>query len=201
MTTELAKPHHHGDLRRALVNAGMRLLAEGGLPALTLRACAARAGVSHAAPAHHFAGLPGLLAAIATEGYRLFTKAMLDERAKAADNPRARLEAICKGYLNFAAAHPALFNLMFGPTPMPEDNAEVGQVADAAYDVLVAGCAPFVPDGQEPIVTEMTIWSLVHGFALLLMYRNRGLYSQDSHGFDITDLLRPFFQSTPIGVT
>ncbi len=59
------KPHHHGNLREALIVAGIEILKEGGLPALTLRACAARAGVSHAAPAHHFDGLPGLVTAIA----------------------------------------------------------------------------------------------------------------------------------------
>ena len=60
-------------LRVALVDAGLALLAIEGLAGLTLRACAARAGVSHAAPAHHFAGLPGLLTAIAARGFGIFT--------------------------------------------------------------------------------------------------------------------------------
>ena len=59
------KQHHHGNLREALITAGVGLLNEGGLSALTLRKCAARAGVSHAAPAYHFKGLNGLLTAIA----------------------------------------------------------------------------------------------------------------------------------------
>ena len=74
---ETSRPHHHGDLRRALIDAGLALLTEGGTSALTLRGCAARAGVSHAAPAHHFDGLDGLRVAIAEEGFDRFRRRML----------------------------------------------------------------------------------------------------------------------------
>ena len=78
MQHEPPKPHHHGNLRNALIEAGIDLLKEGGLPNLTLRKCAALAGVSHAAPAHHFDGLDGLRQAIASEGFSRFRQAMLD---------------------------------------------------------------------------------------------------------------------------
>ncbi|HEU0222356.1 MAG TPA: TetR/AcrR family transcriptional regulator, partial [Paracoccaceae bacterium] len=75
--------YHHGDLRRALVEAGLAILEEAGLEALTLRACAARVGVSHAAPRNHFAGLGGLLAAIKAEGFRRHEAAMRAGMAEA----------------------------------------------------------------------------------------------------------------------
>ena len=105
--------HHHGNLRAALIEAGIALLAREGASGLTLRKCAALVGVSHAAPAHHFAGLPGLLDAIAAKGFAMFSDAMEGEAQRGPDEPRARLEAICLGYLEFARAQPALFDLMF----------------------------------------------------------------------------------------
>ena len=69
---------HHGNLKESLVLAGMQLLEDEGLEALTLRRCAVLAGVSHAAPAHHFDGLKGLKTAIATRGYAIFEQMMKD---------------------------------------------------------------------------------------------------------------------------
>ena len=71
-----ARRYHHGELREALVAAGRKLLEEKGLRGFTLRECARRAQVSHAAPAHHFASLDDLLAEIATRGYHELTAAM-----------------------------------------------------------------------------------------------------------------------------
>ena len=73
---EIPRPHHHGNLRSALIDSGLALLANEGLAGLTLRRAAAAAGVSHAAPAHHFDGLPGLLTAIAARAFQLFADQM-----------------------------------------------------------------------------------------------------------------------------
>ena len=73
------KPYHHGELREALVAAGRKLLEEKGLRGFTLRECARRAQVSHAAPAHHFASIDDLLAEIATRGYHDLAAAMTAE--------------------------------------------------------------------------------------------------------------------------
>ena len=79
------RPHHHGNLREALIIAGLELMEEGGPDALTLRKCAKRAGVSHAAPAHHFNGLTGLKAAIVARGHRLFSDFIRKAGAEASD--------------------------------------------------------------------------------------------------------------------
>ncbi|WP_137150954.1 TetR/AcrR family transcriptional regulator [Devosia sp. FKR38] len=164
--------HSHPNLREALIDAGLTLLASEGTSGLTLRKCAALAGVSHAAPAHHFAGLPGLLTAIATRGFRIFAQTMLEDAAAAPDTPRARLYAICTGYYRFAFEHPALFDLMFRQMcaePVTLDDAELMQASDAAYGVLAQACAPFVQDGQAAQTTQFQVWSLIHGYACLAL--------------------------------
>lgn len=163
------KPHHHGDLRSALIQAGISLLSEGGKDSLTLRKCAARAGVSHAAPAHHFDGLGGLRAAIAKEGFRLFRLSML---AACDDNNPSdldRLKGICSGYLNFAIQNPALFELIFSAAPLGNFEADLQQGTPFAYEVLRNACAPFVPSGQDPMIVETQVWSLIHGYTHLYM--------------------------------
>lgn len=165
--------HHHGQLREALILAGLELMQSGGPDALTLRKCAALAGVSHAAPAHHFHGLISLKAAIVARGYRIFTQTMRDARDKAADEPRARLDAVCAGYIAFSRAHPALFKFMFRRHEYAPGDidavtmAELDRESTAAYLVLRAACAPFAhPDGDN-VNTETLVWSLVHGYAML----------------------------------
>lgn len=170
-----------GDLRNALIDAGIALLDSGGPDALTLRGCAAGAGVSHAAPAHHFNGLPGLRAAIAGRGYALFTACMIEHRRRAPPRPDARLLAICEGYLRFSREHPALFALMFNTDVDLAADPAAQEQAGAAYRVLVEGCAPFAGDGRDAATTEVMVWSLVHGFACLRNAgRRRGTAGGDS---------------------
>ncbi|MGR3723976.1 TetR/AcrR family transcriptional regulator [Abyssibius alkaniclasticus] len=161
------KPHHHGNLRAALIQAGIAIIEAEGLGALTLRKVAARAGVSHAAPAHHFAGLAGLNIALATQGWQLFTAEMEAHRQMAAPEPRAQLVAICEGYLAFADKHPGLFTLIFNTNLGPYCDEGLNAASDAAYHVLQAACAPFAPVSPRPGSTEAMIWALVHGLACL----------------------------------
>jgi AcrR family transcriptional regulator len=164
-------PHHHGNLRAALIEAGIELLSEGGREALTLRGCAARAGVSHAAPAHHFAGLGGLKSAIAAEGYRRFRDCMLEGAEAAGPTPRDRLKGICRGYLAFARENRALFDLIFGFDVADGRKGPALEEGASAYAVLREACAPFVAEGQDPAVVEAQVWSLIHGYTTLHLSR------------------------------
>src|ERR1700675_828300 len=103
-TTKKQAPYHHRGLREALVAAGRKLLEEKGLRGFTLRECARRASVSHAAPAHHFRSIDNLLAEIATLGYHELTCAMAAEARRAPADPASRLVAQGVGYMAFAAA-------------------------------------------------------------------------------------------------
>ena len=159
--------HHHGNLQPALIEAGIELLSEGGRDALTLRGCAARAGVSHAAPAHHFDGLSGLKAAIAAEGFRRFRASMLRAADAAEPTARGRLQGICRGYLEFAREQPALFDLIFGFDATNSSKGPPLEEGASAYAVLRDACAPFVAEGQDLAVVEAQVWSLIHGYTTL----------------------------------
>lgn len=165
-----AKSHHHGNLREALVEAGIALLAEGGPAALTLRQAAARAGVSHAAPAHHFDGLPGLLSAIALRGFELFHVHLQQGCTEAANGTFAQLMGSNGAYLDFARRHRALFQLMF--VEVAHDNPALRMAAMRCYGILQAKCQPLCGD-RDPAAFESAVWALTHGFATLGMAEPR----------------------------
>ena len=171
--TDQKRPHHHGNLREALINAGLELMEEGGPDALTLRKCAKRAGVSHAAPAHHFNGLTGLKAAIVARGHRLFSDSMRRAGAKAAKTPHAQLAAICDGYITFSRHHTAVFKFMFQTHDVDHDlldditRNELECESSTSYEILRTACAPFEHGQADSLGTEIMVWSMVHGYATL----------------------------------
>src|SRR5438132_6208668 len=102
-----ATPYHHGALRDALLEAAERVLERDGLAGLTLRAVAREAGVSHAAPTHHFGDLTGLLSELAAIGYRMFNAAMVAAN-NSETHPLMKGMASAKAYVAFAQAHPCM---------------------------------------------------------------------------------------------
>lgn len=163
MTSDRA--YHHGDLRRAVLTAALDVIATEGPAALSLRDLARRAGVSHAAPAHHFKDRTGLLTAVATEGYTLFADALA-----AAPDLRERGVA----YVRFAATHPAHFQVMFQPELYRTDAPELLAAKDRATAELRAGITdlPATGHGEDPRLAGVAAWSLAHGFATLLLSGN-----------------------------
>src|ERR1700755_2998314 len=97
-------PYHHGDLHEALLKAAERVLERDGLAGLTLRAVAREAGVSHAAPTHHFGDLTGLLSELAAIGFRMFNVAMAESCTPETPYPAKGL-ARAKAYVAYAQAH------------------------------------------------------------------------------------------------
>lgn len=187
--TKEKRPHHHGNLREALILAGMDLMVEGGPDALSLRKCAARAGVSHAAPAHHFKGLGSLQLAIVARGHALFAEFMIAERDKADAAPQAQLNAICAGYIKFSCEHSALFKFMFLPREIHPDLFDSSTWeqftidSSASYQVLRDACLPFENGTADGVATEVMVWSLVHGYAMLFSGQTR----MASHDMAIPD--------------
>lgn len=164
MTSE-NRPHHHGNLREALIEAGLALLLESGIEGLTLRRAAARAGVSHAAPAHHFGGLTGLLTAVAARAFQIFTKSMITARDQSGPEPFDRLLGVCQGYMAFSQDKSGLFRLMFTTPGLDREDPDLSRESSAAYEVLRSACAPFASPAPEEL--EVAVWSLVHGYATL----------------------------------
>jgi AcrR family transcriptional regulator len=160
------KNYHHGDLRLALVQAGHTILERDGLSALTLRACAREAGVSHAAPLYHFRNLAELLAAIAASGFDDFVKALGHGSSHVAD-PLDRLIEMGIAYVRFAGANPALYRVMFG-SEMPNVQSEaLGLAMHAAWDQLYA--AVYAAAGQSHALSNAAlVWSVAHGHAMLV---------------------------------
>lgn len=166
--------YHHGDLRQALIETGLEMLEEHGLEGLTLRKLAARIGVSHAAPEHHFPTLRHLLTGFATEGFRLFAASMRSAMAQAPDDPAEQLRAAARGYLAFATTRPHLFRLMFTANRLDWEDPALGPPANAAHAVLEEISLPVAkrlnrdtPEGRAAV--EQLVWSQIHGHAHLMI--------------------------------
>lgn len=168
-----AAPYHHGALRQALIAAAKDLLREQGLEGFTLRACARRAGVSHAAPAHHFGDARGLLTACAADGFERLADAMAGRLAQTPRDAVARLQAIGRAYLDFALAERALFQLMFrrdrldpGDPALRAAGRRTGDLLRAAVDELLAERRL---SEAERGLRILLAWSAVHGYATLVL--------------------------------
>lgn len=168
------KSHHHGNLQEALIEAGLALLSESGQAGLTLRKTAARAGVSHAAPAHHFKGLRGLLNAIARRGFEMLLDHLRQVEFENGNHhqtdPFERLMVRVRAYLEFCDKNGPLFRLMF--TEASYEDAELQKIAQGCYQILRESCQPFT-NGRDQLEIEHAVWTMVHGFAVLGMNQPR----------------------------
>ncbi|EQC47189.1 TetR/AcrR family transcriptional regulator [Bacteriovorax sp. Seq25_V] len=162
--------YHHGDLRQALLIAAQEILDEQGYEGLTLRKCAARAGVSATAPSHHFKNASNFLASVAAEGYKQLSEEIQNSAKDCdpADPKKAML--IGKGYIGFAKRNPALYQLMFG-SKVDSKNPEFHRALKQCFGRLEEMIAEVFPDYSERRVeaTALRTWSLIHGFTLLLL--------------------------------
>ena len=168
-------PYHHGALREALLQAAERVLERHGLSGLTLRAVAREAGVSHAAPTHHFGDLTGLVSELAAVGFRQFNAAMASA-CDAAATPLERALARPKAYVAYAQAHPGMYGIMFRTERLDYSRPSLHEAADASFSGLANAIGAM---RQEQISRDtMTLeqaaaiaraWSMVHGFTMLLL--------------------------------
>lgn len=161
--------YHHGDLPAALIAATAALVEEAGPEAFTLRACARRAGVSHAAPAHHFRDRAGLLSAYAATIFDDFRAAMLARLETAGDDPFLRLKAIGAAYIDFARARPGAFRLMFRTELLDMQHPALREASDRGFAVLAMTVATLVRDPSRAQPLAVLAWSMVHGFATLVL--------------------------------
>ena len=167
------KTYHHGNLRAELLDTAISQLREIGAEGLSLRALARAIGVSQTAPYRHFADKSELLAAMATRGYR----ELLDGLRRAGDveaaGPREQLLAFAHAYINFAAANPQLFKLMFGPAVQP--SGRYPELRDASRDtfglvqsILQSGMDRGIFRSVDDIAYLTNVaWSSIYGLAIL----------------------------------
>ncbi len=174
-------PYHHGDLRRALLDAANAILAETGRWDFSLREVARRAGVSHNAPYRHFADKEALLATIGVAGFEALNRAT-SAAAKDAADPVETIRALGQAYIRFGVSGPALYRLMFGQglpgveglSPALREAVDVARAR--LRDVVLWGARAGVfrvdPDNADEVTAAVVAaWSLVHGFTSLTIDR------------------------------
>jgi AcrR family transcriptional regulator len=162
-----ARPYHHGNLKAALLAASEAVLERDGLGGLSLRAAAREAGVSHAAPRHAVGDLSGLLAELAASG---FERLRAEMQAAAAASPGGPLDALGRGYVRFALAHPALFQLMFRGERLEPGRPALVAARRALLDTL-RSVMPQSQAGGETRAAMLSAWAQAHGLAMLLVDR------------------------------
>jgi AcrR family transcriptional regulator len=162
--------YHHGDLRHALLQAAEALLAERGPDGFSLREVARRVGVSNAAPAHHFSDAAALLTELAAIGFDRLSAAMADAAASVHD-PAQRLLRMGEAYVTCAVAGPAMLRLMFHSDRVDRAAPRLRQAGDAAYRALNQAVAALPGRPADPYPDVAFAWSVVHGFAVLLIER------------------------------
>src|SRR5215468_2236493 len=168
-----AKPYHHGDLRRALLDEAVRTIQTHGVEHLTLRTVGVRLGVSRSALYRHFADKQSLLAAVGKEGFRKLRQTIADAWEQNGRG-RAGFQAMGKAYVQFAVAHPSHYRVMFGGfiESAPKCDHFVAD-AKAAFQVLVDALVEQQNAGDirrdDPVLMARFIWAIVHGTAMLVI--------------------------------
>jgi len=169
-----SNPYHHGNLKEALITAGLDILSEKGMEGLSLRKVARMVGVSHTAPYNHFSDKQGLLAAISTAGHEHLHQLLLDTFEKSKTQSSDIILEIAWAFLQFGLANPAKFKLMFSGA-LEEERAHpefvaISQKTIALFEEIIVFCqnkGQLPPGKVEDIAIKL--WSLVHGFTYLML--------------------------------
>jgi AcrR family transcriptional regulator len=195
------QPYHHGDLRNSMLEAADEILHRDGLPALTLRACARAAGVSHAAPAHHFGDLRGLLTALSADSFTKLGDATEAVRAAHRDTPGQAFGALGLAYASFARAHPDRFRLMMRHDLVQFDDPAFSQAALRCFTSMTNIIA--MARGESEVTLDdmasgernalafdvVMTWSLIHGFAHLRTEGNFSPFVRHMGGDEFDDVV------------
>ena len=163
--------YHHGNLREALIDATLGLIAERGPTGFTVTEAARRAGVSPAAPYRHFRDAEALLSEVALRGFERFAGALTRAWNDGRPDPWTAFQAMGKAYLDFATAQPAYYAAMF-ETQLSMSYPELSLAADRAFHVLrgaaeqLCGRIP-KPDRPPALMVALHVWVMSHGIASL----------------------------------
>jgi AcrR family transcriptional regulator len=165
--------YHHGDLKNALIEAGIDILSREGVGALSLRKVARKAGVSHAAPYAHFADKQALVAAISTDGHEKIYRRIVGIVEQYPDDPLRQLVETAWAYAEFGFEEPDLFRITFsGVVERERDYPDLVEMAGKNMGLvraLVKRCqAADILEPGEPDLVTVGVWGLVHGFVSLV---------------------------------
>lgn len=165
------RPYHHGGLREALVHAGIDILTEGGLANFTLRECARRAGVSHAAPKNHFPSVDHLKAEIGARGFEQMQRELAAAaEAAPSQTAEARFLAMGRAYVRFATANPAAYQMMFRDHDGFARTPRYVEASEAAWTQLEEAVVAVIgPERDDVEARAAHAFALVHGFSSLII--------------------------------
>jgi AcrR family transcriptional regulator len=168
------KTYHHGDLKNALIKAGVEILAKEGVSGLSLRKVALKAGVSHSAPYSHFADKQALIAAISTEGFRQLYEKISGAAEKYKNQPTRQLMEVAWVYVQFALEDADRFKVMFSDVlekerDYPEFVAESQRNFQLVIDIVKANQASGQLRSGPSELVALSAWGTVHGFVMLLL--------------------------------
>jgi AcrR family transcriptional regulator len=164
--------YHHGDLRTALLEAALEIIADSGPQALSIREAARRVGVSHAAPYRHFADKDEMIQAVVEQGFELLHDTMLGAREAAGPDPTAQFAASGQAYIRFAMEFPAYYRVMFSGDLLSSSGQEsLKHTSTAAFQQMIADLETCQELGLvrqgDPMLQAIAIVSEVHGFVTL----------------------------------
>ena len=168
------KSYHHGDLKNALIRAGVGILAKDGVSGLSLRKVAKKAGVSHTAPYSHFTDKQALIAAISTEGFRQLYERVNVVAKEFKGKPSKQLVEAAWAYVQFALDDPDRFKVMFSAVlekekKYPEFVAESQRSFQLILQIVEANQAAGVLRSGPSDLAALSAWGIVHGFIMLLL--------------------------------
>lgn len=166
--------YHHGDLKNALIQAGIDIISEKGIQELSIRNAAKRIGVSHTAPYRHFKSKEELVVAIAVKGFDILENTI--EKAVAnlsKSDPSALIEG-CRAYIQFAISHPNYYRIMFGDIIKNKtDYPDFFKAYDISFQKLIHIIVNQVnhhkKDKIDLEITAIAVWSMLHGYCLLVL--------------------------------
>jgi AcrR family transcriptional regulator len=180
------RSYHHGDLHQALIGEALKLIEQRKHVEFTVREIASRTGVTHTAAYRHFADKRALLAAIAEEGFRLLTQAFGAVLQEARVRDRAvQLHDLGMAYVRFALGHPGHFRAMFHSDLAKRESFPALELAAKEAFIAVRltienGIKEKVFRGSSAEAPALAAWSLVHGFALLVLEKHIGGHGDSS---------------------
>lgn len=172
-----SKTYHHGNLKEALISAGLEILSQKGMEGLSLRNVAKRIGVSHAAPYNHFPDKQALLAAMSTAGHEQLHQTLLETFEKFKHNSTDIIIEIAWAYLQFALDDPNRFKLMFSGVLEEERNhpayMEIAQKSISLFEEIIAFCQSKGQLAESELKSiAIKLWSSVHGFTYLIFRKS-----------------------------
>lgn len=176
-TKHQSQSYHHGNLRRVLIDAAVKIISEQGAGDLSLRQIAKRAGVSHAAPYRHFKDKNAIFAAVAKEGFDMMLRETEDRIASTKGNELDHFAVCGLSYIDFAINYPSHYRVMFGTRL---DNSYFSEVLKPEsipvfkllLDIIMVCQEKNFLKGGDPHEMAMAAWSIVHGFAMLRIDRH-----------------------------